>query len=268
MNKQIALALMTLFLAATALNAPAAVVTLTTADGDGADSMVSQFEDNPNADQDVNYGAAGRLWARTVSAKGRFQAIFVRFDISGYVSGSFTGTPTLGLTKYRDEDTGTDLIVYGLNEGVDTWIEGDGGTDDSPAGELTYDNAPGIAQDATYGDNDVDLGEVTELVSDAEGFQLTGDEGQEITVSDSDFLTFLNADTDGLVTFIIARTDDNNGIDDIATKETTSLDSGTSILLGSGAPSLTFDGQPIPEPGTLALLGLGGLAGAIRRRRR
>jgi hypothetical protein len=247
------------------VSAQAALVTLSTADGNGADSMVSQFEGHTNEDQDVNYGADGRIWARTSSSNGRFQAIFVRFDISDYVSGSFTGTPTLGLTKWRDDDTGTDLIVYGLNESVDTWIEGNGGTDNSPVGELTYNNAPGIAQDSTYGDNDVDLGEVTELVSDAEGFQLTGDEGQEITVSDADFLTFLNADTDGLVTFIVARTDDNNGIDDIATKETTDLAT-TTITLGSGAPTLTFEGVPVPEPASLALLAAGGLA-AIRRRR-
>ncbi len=257
----------TLFLAAvlalglTTVATDAAIIS--TADGNGADAMVRQDGSNLG---DTNFGADGRIWARTNASNDRFDAIFLRFDISDYVSGSFTGPVTLGLTKWRDDDTLTDLIVYGLNESVDTWIEGDGGTDNNPVGELTYDNAPGIAQDSDFGDNDIDLTEVSVLVSDAEGFQLTGNEGDEITVSDADFLTFLNADTDGLVTFIIARTDDDGGIDDIATKETTDLATSTGSA-GDFAPTLSFDGTLVPEPATVALLGLGGLVMLSRKRR-
>lgn len=254
---------LTAIMALVAASASAAIIT--TADGNGADSMVRQ---DAGSLEDTNYGADGRIWARSASGKDRFDAIFLRFDISGYVSGSFTGTPTLGLTNWENPDSGTDLIVYGLNEAVDSWIEGDGGTDNSPAGELTYANAPGIAQDSDYGDNDVDLTEVSVLVTDAEGFQLTGGKGDESTVSDTDFLTFLNADTDGLVTFIIARTDDNGAIDDIATKETTVLEGGTTIALGSGAPTLDVTGTVIPEPSSLVLLALGSLALFRRGRRR
>ena len=253
---------LTAIISLVAASAQAAIIT--TADGSGADSMVRQ---DAGSLEDTNYGADGRIWARSASGKERFDAIFLRFDISGYVSGSFTGTPALGLTNWENPDTGTDLIVYGLNEAVDSWVEGNGGTDNSPTGELTYTNAPGIAQDSDYGDNDVDLTEVSVLVTDTEGFQLTGSKGDESTVSDSDFLTFLNDDSDGLVTFIIARDDDHGGIDDIATKETTALDGGTPIALGSGAPTLEFFATVIPEPSSLVLLALGGLA-FLRRPRR
>lgn len=262
MNMQIPLVLMTLFLAATAFNAPAAVVTLTTADGDGADSYIDQ-----NA-PGTNFGNATRMFTRTSTAeetdKDKYEAIFVRFDISGYVSGSFTGSATLGLVKWRDDESSSDLRIFGLNEANDTWVEGDGGTDDTPAGELTYNNAPGIEQDAVFDDDmDIDASETTDLGS----VSPAGDEGDVIALSNAAVLNFLNADTDGLVTFIVARAADDRGVDDFAAKETTALATQTGQA-GDFAPSLTFDGQPIPEPGTLALLGLGGLAGVIRRRRR
>ena len=261
---------LTAILSLVAASTQAAIIT--TADGNGADSMVRQDGNNDPSNPDLmdtNYGNATRIFARSASGKDRFDAIFLRFDISDYASGSFTGTPTLGLTNWENPDTGTDLIVYGLNEDVDTWIEGNGASDNSPAGELTYNNAPGIAQETPAdGDNDVDLTEVSVLVTDAEGFQLTGNKGDESTVSDSDFLTFLNADTDGLVTFIIARDDDNGAIDDIATKETTILEGGTTIALGSGAPTLEFDGIFIPEPTSFLLLAIGSLALFRRGRRR
>lgn len=251
-------------LAATA--AQGAVITLSTADGQGADSEIRQFDKDNDPGQDpetdVNFGNAESMNARSSTTRG-FNASFVRFDVSGYVSGQFSGPVTFGVTKYRDDETSI-LTVSGLDESVDAWIEGNGGTDNSPAGELDYDNAPGILQDSDPLDgSDIDAALLTDLGT----IDPTGDEGDVLTLSNADLLAFLNADTDGLVTFVIhGPNTSEKGVDALATKETTALRSGATIPLGSGAPTLTFDGVPVPEPTSLALLAIGGLVGLRRRR--
>ncbi len=243
-----------------------AIVTISTADGQGADSEIRQFDkDNDpgqNPETDVNFGNAESMNVRSSTTRG-FNAAYVRFDVSGYVSGAFSGPVTFGITKWRDDEINI-LTVSGLDESVDAWIEGDGGADNSPAGELDYDNAPGILQDSDPLDgSDVDAALLTDLGT----IDPTGDEGDVLTLSNANLLAFLNADTDGLVTFVIhGPTTSEKGVDAFATKETTALRSGATIPLGSGAPTLTFDGVPVPEPTSLALLAIGGLVGLRRRR--
>ena len=221
--------------------------TVTTSDGDGADAEVRQFDkDNaPGQDpqSDVNFGNAQFMGARASTKRG-FNAAFIRFDLSAYVGETFVAPATLGMTKYRDEEV-THIGVWGLSEGVDNWIEGNGGTDNSPAGELTYLNAPGVIQDSVpLSGNDLDPAETTHLGS----FHPAGDEGDVVTFSSSALLDFLNADTDGKVTLILSGADDAKGLDMFATKETTTLYSGAAIPLESGAPKLTFTTYEPPAP--------------------
>ena len=255
--------------------AEAAVVTLTTADGSGADAQILKRSNNGGTtidDTDTNAGDDDRIGVRTYDGGNtqRFDAVFLRFDVSGYVSGSFTGDTTLGLTKWRDDESGLDFQIYGLDDGLDNWIEGDGGTDDNPTGELTFSNAPGIDQSAGYPPNPVtNVIDTNEASSIGTWSGFTGDEGDELTFTSSDLTTFLNEDSDGLVTLILLRdhTTSTGGFDDFTSKEATQTDTGVlSGEAGDFAPSLTFDAT-IPEPATLALLAFGGL-GALARRRR
>jgi hypothetical protein len=234
---------LTAILSLVAASAHAAIIS--TADGNGADTMIRQ--DGATL-QDTNYGSDGRIWARSSTSNNRFDAIFLRFDISDYASGSFTGPAAdLSITKWRDTDTGETVNVYGLNDGVgDNWGES----------AITYNNAPGIDQTgAPDGANDVVSGDTTLLGT----LDLTGDEGDIFTLSNANVLTFLNSDTDGLVTFIMARDPNNNGIDDIASKEEAALDNITGSV-GDFAPTLEFEATFIPEPASFLLLALGGLA--------
>ncbi len=223
--------------------------TVTTADGQGADAMVRQFDSTNDDLTTTNFGTDGRLFARTSvtatsSNVGAFEAIFLRFDLSDYLGQTFGGSTTLGVTKWRDNDSGKNVNVYGLTDGAaDGWIEGNGGTDNNPAGELTYANAPGIATDSIFGDNDVDTGVAPLLGS----FQLTGNQGQSVNFSSPQLTNFLNSDTNGLATFILARDVVAGDLEDIASKETTTLGSGATIAAGSGAPTLTFN-LAVPAP--------------------
>jgi hypothetical protein len=244
-----------LLAALTPTAARGAEYTISTADGNGADSEVRQFEkdDDPGQDPqtDVNFGNAESMGVRASTRRG-FNASFLRFDLSGFAAGGFVGPATLSLTKYRDEDL-NDITVFGLAESVDSWIEGNGGTDNSPVGELTYDNAPGILQDTDpLNGSDIDPAYTTDLGSFFPG----GNEGDVLDFSNSALLGFLNTDTDGRVTFILnGPATSAKGLDMFATKETTALKSGATIPLGAGAPTLTVNtSEPEPEPADYAAI--------------
>ncbi|MFW5802664.1 MAG: PEP-CTERM sorting domain-containing protein [Verrucomicrobiota bacterium] len=267
-----------LLIAVLALPGISRAATIYTYDGNGADAKIVQTSNDGSTtlgNMDANFGADERIGARTWDDGDgdtqRYEAVLLRFDISGYNSGSFTDDSTLGLTLHRDNDVSMDLFVYGLNDGLDDWVEGNKTGENGEDDELTYNNAPGIEQDEVAGDSDLDhdSSETTDLLATFKNF--TGDEGEEITVASSDITTFLNADSDGLVTFLILRehSTGTGQFHDFASKETTSLEGG-SITGDAGdfAPSLTFDGTVIPEPTTLALLLFGGAALLRRPRQR
>ena len=261
---------------ALALPGMAGAAIVTTADGDGADTMIAKRSNDGGTtiyETDTNYGATGRIGVRTYDhGAPRFEAVFLRFDVSGYISGSFTGDSTLGLTKWRDSESGLDFLIYGLNDGLDNWTEGDKDGAFGTGTDLTFSNAPGIDQSASFPPNPatnmIDTSE-TSLIDSWNGF--TGNKGDELTFASSDLTTFLSNDSDGLVTLLLLRdyTTSTAAFDDFASSEATSLDSGSPTgNAGDFAPSLTFDAIVIPEPGSILLLALGSLALFRRPRRR
>ena len=229
-------------------------ITVTTADGDGADAEVRQFgnddlEGTEAPESDVNFGNAESMGMRASKKRG-FNAAFVRFDISAWLNETIGGAPTLSFTKYRDEEV-TSIDVFGLDDGLDNWVEGDGETDNNPAGELTYNNAPGVVQDTTpLNGSDIDQATTT-LLGSFTIDMIDGNQGDPVSFSNKSVAGFLNSDTDGLVTFILTGATDAKGLDQFATKETTTLKDtnqlGSTIPAGSGAPSLTFE-LAVPAP--------------------
>ena len=141
--------------------------------------------------------------------------------------------------------------VFGLNDGgSETWVEGNGGADNSPAGEITWNNAPASNNDNTFTSGATSLGSFT-LTTNADGDLV----GQVYSLNNAALLSFFNADTDGLATIMLRRTDGSGSNNlSFASKEHTTL----------SAPQMTLT---IPEPATICLVSLGLIGTCFRRRR-
>ena len=171
---------------------------------------------------------------------------YLRFDLSG-ISGDMSGA-TLGLYLTWGKRDRT-LSVYGLtNESLDNWDEM----------TISYNNAPGMVANpptplGQYAIN-ADLTKVADLpVTTAVGLH----ESNVSALMDA----FLANNTNNVVTFaVIYETTSNDTNPDwwFATKESVAANP------LSMAPTLTLP-NAIPEPATLALLGLGSVV-LLRRR--
>jgi hypothetical protein len=87
----------------------------------------------------TNYGADAALIVKRDGAS-YSRWTYLKFDLSG-----FTGTVTsakLRMYVGASGSSATPVVVYG-SSGT-TWAEGNGGTDNTPSGEITWNNKPGI----------------------------------------------------------------------------------------------------------------------------
>jgi hypothetical protein len=172
----------------------------------------------------TNYATTTDLHVQDYSSTSSLLA-YVRFDLSGYTPGSFT-TATLDLTSAALVDSpaiGNTFYVWGLRNSQN----GDG-----------------------WGEN-IDTTTKADLLFTT--IQVAN--GGTISMTNAGLLSFLNADTDGKVTFIIgapAALGDPSFL--FASEEHATL----------AAPTLNF--TVVPEPSTALLGGLGLLA-LLRRRR-
>jgi hypothetical protein len=198
------------------------------------------------ANGNTNYGTATDLHAQDYLATSSL-LLFIRFDLSSYTPGSFTDAKldlTSSLTT-APSAVGKPFYVWGLkdSQNADGWGES----------TITYNNAPGLTIGSGVATLDVDSSKADRL---DDGTLLQVASGSTVSFSDADLLSFLNADTDGLVTLIIgAPRVPGEPAFLWAAKEHATL----------AAPTLTFD--VIPEP-TTALAGLLLGAGLLRRRRK
>ncbi len=232
--------------------APAALV-VTTADGNGADGWISNDNQSSSYWSNTIHNTTG-MQSRYNGGGSRFRATYLRFDISSVTGPIGAGTQLqLGQTYTKGSDKL--MHVYGL-------VDGDAGEawDETT---LCYDNAPGFVtpeQGNNLGWYAIDSRLVLLGTFVIPG---TGSSGATLTppvmlLTDPALLPltdFLNADTNGLVTLVLineAGTSGNNSENRFASQEDAN----------GGIPALVI----IPEPATLALLGLGGLLG-IRRKR-
>ena len=249
---------------------PVQALSVTTADGRGADAYIrgqTQYRDN-------NFGGDDRLATKN-SAAGNHRKAYLRFDIDADLCASVL-TAQLTLAT-RDDPWGANddpnkvwtFNVFGLNDSA----SGDGDPDSSGSpgwwegtgvSGLVGQDVPGIDWlNAPANDNTGDG--FTSAATLLGTFAITGDSiaGQTIDFSSTALIDFLNSDTNGLVTLMIAR--DTLG-DDPSTDTVIHFFASKEYQGGAYAP--TLDITYVPEPATLALLGGGiGLA-ALRRRRR
>ena len=227
---------------------PSTQTRITTADGNGADTFVHWYSSTPDP-ANCNMGGKPTMETKSAGLEGGnqlYRKSYVRFDLSE-IDAADLADAALELTVAVTSE-GQTFNVYGLNDGNvgENWEEGTVDafynvlTDSDPSNDnwITWNNAPG------NGDlNSVDPNETTFLGT------FEGDlNGRKVGISGSELLSFLQADTDGLVTLIITReTHDPNytgASHYFATKEHTNETLYPALLLTSA----------VPEPSTMVLL--------------
>ena len=220
--------------------ASAVTIDITTAYGIGADGSGSEADGTAAVPVDLGDGTGINAALQTQPII-RQAAVILRFDLSQIVPGSVTSA-TLRLV---DGGGRTSTINYrGVIEGSpnEGWNEA----------TFTASTAPGIIWDGDAATAMEDFGStVTTLLGQQYVATVTG---QVWTFTSAPLLTFLNADTDGMVNIVLT---DVSARHYVATKEGT-YDPPTLLLEADLVP-------PIPEPAGLGLLGVALLA--MRRRR-
>ena len=207
-----------------------ALVTVTTADGNGADTYLSNDGQGGNYGPDSVHGTDGSLRAFRQLAGVRSKAGFIRFDLSTVAGDMSDATLTFEATFLKG--SAKTVEVYGLTDGNgDFWDES----------TITYNTAPGVLP-AALGNCTLDTAMVTLL-----GTITTPAAGGTYPVSfssnpsDLPLTSFLDADTNKLVTFLFIGTD-NEG--EIASKEHETFNAPTLTLPNAVFGARTSAGNP------------------------
>ena len=240
---------------------PAAALTITTADGVGADTYVRWREAEPESDTNSGDATSVRVNDPRIQNSTGFtntRKPYLRFDLSA-VGADLVSDATLELT-YAGTATGelrdSVIRVFGLDDGDpgESWGELD----------ITWNNAPGNFQSCC----NVDLNVATFLGEFTREGALAA--GELVSFSSAALVDFLNADTDGQVTLMLAGVGNGQRPGSLATGVFSAFTSKEDATVAAGtaqAPTLELEVVPIPEPGTAMLLGIGLVALAARRPR-
>ncbi len=212
---------------------------LTTAVGQGADAFV--LGEHSGGDRSgENFGGHAHLntrWNTHTSAR-RYEKSYFRFDLPDGIGTVTAATLALYAIRTDGNGEGHTIEVYGLVEAADYGVGRLG--EDWGEMDITWANAPGNVDNIES--NNLDPAFTVLLAS----FTYPGAAGT-ISLDDSAIRDFLNDDTNGLVTFILCTTtqenDGSGGVQkQFATKERTPP--------GAHHPprlTLTYEPPPVPK---------------------
>jgi hypothetical protein len=224
-------------------SASAAIIDLDTASGNGADSYISTWPGEP----DANFGTTDTIYLKNdwgtgfVNRKG-----YVRFDLSSVNEPIDDASLSLSFV----EDTHTTSAVWSFN--VYGLSDGHAGENWSETG-ITWNNAP--ANNTSSGGSL--LGGQASHLGSFEIDTSTLVAGDAVTFSSSGLTSFLQSDTDDLVTLVFIRPDLTLTNVGFATKEHSEF----------APPTLTLTTVPVPGAAILFGAGLLSLIGYNSRHR-
>jgi hypothetical protein len=220
-----------------AVSSVQALVTVTTEEGNGADTYLSNDGQGGDYGPDSVHGANVSLRAFRQLVGVRSKTGYIRFDLSNATGDMSDAILTFDATFLKG--SAKTVQVYGLIDGSgDFWDES----------TVSYNTAPGVLP-ADLGNCTLDTDMVTLL-----GTITTPAAGGEYPVSfssnpsDLPLTSFLNADTNKLVTFLFIGTD-NEG--EIASKEHETFAAPSLTLPNAVFGARTSAGNPNPPDGTL-----------------
>ncbi len=225
-------------------HAQAETITISTADGDGADAQLRGLIGTDDQSGD-NFGSFSNLAYRLarVSTAGidRFQKSIIRFDLPDNIDTITSATlrlfSTTAFAKDYDLQGLNEMSDYGPGQLDETWSEN----------TITWDNAP--MHDGIGNDSNSQAAGTIELI--VNGGTTPASPGTE-SISNAALLSFLNSDTNGLVSFVIRADDNEASLGGFASKEHDG-----SGFTGLHAPELVLEYTVVPEPSTFVLGGLG-----------
>lgn len=211
----------------------------------------------PDADADIRSSVPTDGFNRTVLVVGgnaNMHKTYVRFELPSDFGTATSATFTVVRALARP--SGYSTQVWGLDDGVAgeaNWVEANG------AGGASWNSAPGNDTTSFSNFNDAAvLGNFTTV-----GTGSGGAAGDSYSVSGAPLVSFLNADSNGFVTLMLAYTSSTS------TNEQFAAQTGSGTATPYDGPRLTLEYEPIPEPASLSLAAVVGgflLMGARRRR--
>lgn len=207
-----------------------------------ADAFVDGQPSGPDK-SNINYGSDGNLYYRFLNSGGtnRNERIYLKFQLP--VDLASVTSASISLFKL-DSSTAKTVELFGLtDQTLDNWSES----------TITFANAPAGTDYLTKDPTGT-------AVTHINNYPASGAANTTFTMpSISDMVNFINADTNGVVTFILSDYDNSFAEGDFASRESTTP--------GAFAPTLSLTYTQVPEPASAALVLLGGGLLALRRRK-